>query len=183
MVQESLSPKLARGLPWFAAAVLVVGLVIFVIAYSRSESPTTASTPRVTSEKGFIAPNDAPLSREARFVAGKFVLTAVARKDLAYAWKISGPSIRQNLTYKQWLTGDIPVVPFPAQAIDKGLMKIDYSYPNEAQIELALIPRPHSNVESQIFILGLNRIGKGGHRRWVVDYWQPRATPVVMQQK
>ena len=72
-------------------------------------------------------------------VAGRFILTAVQRKDLGEAWKLVGPGIRQGMTYKEWLKGTIPVVPF-LDAIKLAPMKVDLSEKNHAILEVILIP-------------------------------------------
>ena len=54
-------------------------------------------------------------------------------------------------------------------------MKIDFSYPNEAQIQVALLPKAGVKVRSQLFIMDLvKRNGK-----WLVNAWVPRSTPPV----
>src|SRR5512146_3092484 len=48
-----------------------------------------------------------PLDSDAKAVARRFVQTAVARKNLREAYAFSGPAIREGMTLKQWLTGNI----------------------------------------------------------------------------
>ena len=111
-----------------------------------------------------------------------FVKTAVARQDLAAAWKISGPNVRGGLTYKEWLTGAIPVIPYPIKLLAVARFKIDYSYRDQALIEVALLPKDGASIKPQTFFLGLKRVaGSGGKPRWVVDSWVPRASTLVPQ--
>ncbi len=81
-----------------------------------------------------------PLSKDARVVAGRFVITAVQRKNLAEAWTLVGPAIRQDLTYKEWLSGNIPVVPFTAE-ISVAPIKVDFSSKDYALLEIILLPK------------------------------------------
>jgi hypothetical protein len=111
----------------------------------------------------------------------RFVTTAVARTDLAAAWKISGPNIRGGFTYKEWLSGNIPVVPYPIET--RGFaprFKIDWSHANDAQLELVLQPKAGLKTRPQLFIVQLKRIaGTNGKTHWIVDNWVPR-TPIAM---
>ena len=109
-------------------------------------------------------------------------MTAVARQDLAAAWKISGPNIRGGLTYAEWKTGNIPVVPYPIGSLKLAPFKIDYSYADEATIEIALLPKAGATIKPQLFSLLLNQVrGADGKRHWIVDNWVPISHPFVRQ--
>jgi hypothetical protein len=109
-------------------------------------------------------------------VAGRFVLTAVQRRNLPEAWKLVGPAIRQDLTYQEWLTGNIPVVPFLAP-ISLAPIKVDYSTKSYALLEIILLPK--GKAKSEIFSLELIAVGKGDKRHWVVNSWVPRSRPTI----
>jgi hypothetical protein len=121
----------------------------------------------------------APFDPDARQVAMRFVQTAVARKNLDEAWDLSGPTVRGGLTRKEWLTGNIPVVPYPLDQLAVAPFKIDASYVNSALIEIALLPKKNAGIRSQIFFMELKKMGKGAKARWVVDNWVPRAGAVT----
>jgi hypothetical protein len=57
-------------------------------------------------------------------------------------------------------------------------MKIDYSYPKQALIEVALLPKTNAHLKSALFIMELDKI----HGKWVVNSWVPRGTPVIPSQ-
>ncbi len=121
-----------------------------------------------------------PLEGAAKDVARLFIKSAVARTNLAAAWKIAGPNLRGGLTYREWLTGNIPVVPYPLTSLAVAPFKIDYSYRDRALIEVALLPKTGAKIKAQTFYLELKRIaGSGGKRRWVVDNWLPRGSTLV----
>ena len=54
-------------------------------------------------------------------------------------------------------------------------MKIDFSYPKEAQIEIALLPKPNAKVKAQLFQMDL--VKRGG--KWLVNSWYPSRAPPV----
>src|SRR5919199_2337973 len=112
----------------------------------------------------------------AEATARSFIKTAVARKDLGAAYALAGPQIRQGMTRKEWMTGNIPVIPYPVDAIDYAPMKIDFSYARESQIEVALLPKKGSKARPALFILGMI---KDKHGHWLVNSWVPRISPAV----
>jgi hypothetical protein len=57
-----------------------------------------------------------PLPHAALVTAREFIRTAVLREHLGRSWPLLAPSYRHGFTRAQWLTGNIPVVPFPAKS-------------------------------------------------------------------
>jgi hypothetical protein len=171
--------RLRRLAPWLAGLLLVAGIAVAIVSFAPNRNPA----PQVNSKTPVKAPikeKTVPLAGAARSVARQFVKTAVARADLASAWKIAGPNVRGGLSYSEWLTGSIPVVPYPIKSLATARFKIDYSYPNEALLEVALLPKSDAKIKPQIFYLDLKRVsGAGGKRHWVVDGWVPRSATLV----
>jgi hypothetical protein len=179
--RKGLSARLQRYAPWLAALVLVAGVAAAIVKFAPNKNPAPSVIPK-TQPKPPPKEKTVPLSRAAAKVVYTFVTTAVARTDLAAAWKISGPNVRGGLTHKQWMSGSIPVVPFPIET--RGFaprMKVDYSHPNTAQLELVLQPKAGSTIKrAQLFIVQLKRVaGANGTRHWIVDNWVPR-TPIAV---
>src|SRR6187401_2429812 len=94
VVQSALSSRrFNKLLPWFAGGLLAVGVIVFLVAYFGNTANTKetfgnkpAQTPQVTKQ--------VPLEQGARVAVGRFVLTAVARKNLDEAWNLSTPNLR-----------------------------------------------------------------------------------------
>lgn len=152
----------------FSALVFVAGVVAFLVIVvgntgKSAETPFTSKPAEVYKE-----PRRVPLSREARLVAGRFIQTAVARKNLAASWDIVAPSLKRGFTKKRWIQGDIPVVPYLAE-IGLARTKVDLSYPRYALIEVLLLPKS-DKVKPQIFFLEMRKLGG----RWLVTSWAPR---------
>jgi hypothetical protein len=167
------SRALNRALPWIAGAVLLVGALAFwQTTVKTNDSRETFSNEPV---RNATAPKTVPLAPEARQVVVKFIETAVVRKNLAEAWKISGPNIRQNMTLKQWMTGTIPVVPYPNAAVDRSPVKITWSHPGEAGLEVVLEPKAGSREKPQLFFVNVIK----PRVKWLVDYWAPYSPPEV----
>jgi hypothetical protein len=158
--------------------VLLAGIVAALLAFgpNRDAAPEKFSNEPVQFRAMGVK---APLSADAQRVARRFVQTAVARKHLAEAYDLVGPNLRGNLTLEQWLTGNIPVIPYPLETLQFAPFKIDYSNTTDALLEVALLPKDGSGVKGQIFFLGLKKVGAGGKERWVVDSWVPRGSARV----
>jgi hypothetical protein len=115
------------------------------------------------------------LPPKATQVARKFIETAVARKNLGQAYNLVTNEILQGQSKKDWMKGNIAVVPYPVDAIQYAPMKIDFSYPKEAQIEVALLPKKGAKIQGQLFVMDL--VKRGGN--WLVNGWVPRSSPPV----
>jgi hypothetical protein len=188
------SPRFVKRVSWVAALIFVAGVVAFTIAYFGNTADSTETPVRVNEP----APNANPgtretvsLDRQARVVAGQFILWAVQRdvpdaqlrKNLKKAWTLIAPGSElrdcggHTCTQKEWLSGAIPIQPYPVAALDKASFSIDESYKDEAVLQVALLPKTGSDVAGQIFWIDLvKRNGK-----WLVNEWSPRAIIPVPQ--
>lgn len=171
------SRTLNRALPWIAGAVLALGVFAFWQTQIRTGSEPEQFTNQPVRNPG--AEKTVPLAPEARQIAVQFIKTAVMRKNLRQAWSISGPGIRQNLTLRQWLSGNIPVQPYPDAAVDQSPVRVDWSYPNDVSLSVVLQPKKGSKDKPQVFFIGLKKFGSGANAKWLVDYWAPYAPPPV----
>jgi hypothetical protein len=166
----------------------VVGLVAFAVVMLRNEnetSPAGATGPPLADAMATEpARQTVPLDPQVRRVAGEFVRTTVTRDDLARGWTLIHPELKAECacTREQWLSGEIPIQPYPSDALDDASFVTDESYEGAAVLQVALLPRQGADVESQIFYIGLKKTGKGAGAEWLVNYWAPRAIhelPVV----
>jgi hypothetical protein len=181
---------------FFAALLILVGGVIAaIVSFVGTNTgdkikPQYSSKPPVDVSK---VAKKVKLDPEAQKVARDFIATAVVRKNLAKAYSIVGPDIKENLTLKQWLTGDIPVVPYPADAIEAVPIQVVFSYRNVqacsetspkgtpacAMLQVYMLPKRGANVRAQSFYLGLIEVGKGKQAHWVVNSWVPRGAAML----
>jgi hypothetical protein len=175
------SPRFRRRLLWVGGIVLGVGLTVGLIA-AFWPTPKSLQLP-TTNRPAQIAPKEktVPLEPGAKVVGEKFIETAVARKNLAESWKITAPALRSDFTLKRWLTGAIPVIPYPADTSSPAPVKIDYSYKDRALLMVLLSPRKGATMKPQLFLLGVHAFGHGANRHWLVDYWAPYGAPKIPQ--
>lgn len=169
-------PGWRKALPWVAVAV-AVGLVLGFVAvryWNTGKSTVTPLTNRPADDRSAVPPT-VKLTPGATNVARLFIQTAVARRNLGQAYGLVTEQIKQGQSLASWRRGNIAVIPYPVDAIKYAPMKIDFSYPNEAQIQVALLPKAGTKLRSQLFVMDLvKRRGK-----WLVNAWVPRSSPPV----
>jgi hypothetical protein len=168
-------PGWQKALPWIVGVALVGAAIAAGIIWSNTgHSSATPLTNKPALDVSKVPPT-VKLEPGATRVARRFIETAVARKHLSAAYSLVTQGIRQGQSLKSWNTGNIAVIPYPVDAVKYAPMKIDFSYPKEAQIEIALLPKKGSNVRPQLFIMDL--VKHDG--KWLVNSWVPRSSPPV----
>ncbi len=158
-----------------AGALLVVGLAAY-ISSRPDPSPATNTETYGRDYELEVTTNTftaADLPPGVRKVAGEFILAAAGREDLAKAWKLTHPELRAQCgcTYKQWLTGDIPVQYYPSQDISTASFEVADVTPREVYLRVLLLPKETSSVKPQVFDIGLKALGSGAKKNWLVNYW------------
>jgi hypothetical protein len=170
------SPRWRRrfGLPLVIVA-LAAPLIYLGVHFSSGGDKGAATGPLVN-EPGYTQPKSVRFTkanqREVSTVLREFILTAVDRQNVGSSWEISAPSLREGFTKKQWSSGNLPVVPYPAA--NKGLGRwsfVQYSYKGTVGLEVFLFPKPGSGWSAMTADVELVK-GKDG--KWRVDYWMPK---------
>ena len=59
------------------------------------------------------------------------------------------------------------MIPYPVDDVKYAPMKIDFSYPKEALIEIALLPKKSAKIKAQLFQMDLVKRGD----KWLVNSW------------
>lgn len=172
------SPRAQRRFYWTSGAVFLIGLVVFVVVFfargsSGIHSPIS-NTPAQTVAKPVKAAPD-PVSFK---VARKFIETAVLRKNLDQAYPLVNSEIKGGLTKKQWMTGNIPVIGYPAGNAKTAAFLVDWSYKTQVMLTVDLVAKKGSNVRPHLpFYIGLVRAGNKPNGRWLVNYWEADWSP------
>jgi len=170
--------KATKWLPWIAAAVFIAGGIAFLIAFygNTAEPRNIHADPNAPVKDLSGVPKSVPVDPKARLVAGKFITSAVTRKDLKTGWELTAPGsfVRpKTMTYKEWLSGNIPVQFFPAEAIDAAAFKVETSFKNEVTLNVYIYAKPGAEVKSQTFYIVLRPKGQGENKRWLVTNFVP----------
>lgn len=174
------SDRFQRGFMWIAALILVAGAVAFLTTRLGGDGEE-ASTPVGANPAAEARVDSAPtirstrIPRAARVAAGEFILAAAGREDLKKAWRLSHPKLKRECgcSYKEWLTGNIPVQYYPVDNLEGANFAIDEASPNHAILLVALFPKEGEKIRPQTFYIGLEAVREGGKKRWLVNYWAP----------
>jgi hypothetical protein len=169
------SPRRRRRFRWLVLVVgVAVPLIVLGVHFSQPGNPENATGPDIN-VPGYTQPKNAPFTaarrREVAKVLRRFILTAVDRQDVGSSWTISAPSLREGFTRRQWRSGDLPVVPYPAQDRGLGQGYVEYSYTDAVGMEVYLFPKPGSGYSQ---LTADVELVKDKHGNWLVDYWMPK---------
>jgi hypothetical protein len=172
------SSRFRRRSVWLAVCLAVAGTVAFVgIHFSntghRVPQRFTTQKPKLVakSPKADVFTNAE--RRAVRAVAVRFIESAVYRKNVADSFAITTSGLRQGASRAEWATGTIPIVPYPAKAVQTVRWRVDYSYADEVGLKVAFYPKPASRADRQIFDIALQNHGTAAAPHWLVSYWAP----------
>jgi hypothetical protein len=178
--QPTLGRKVTKALPYLSALVFVAGGIAFLIAYYGNTSnvthPGTRPGTPVDASKN---PPSVPLPKNARLVAAEYIVSTMARKDLGKSWNLTHPSLKAGYTRKEWLTGNIPVQFYPADAVDAASFKVQYSHPNDVLLNVYIFSKD-KNVKTQSFFIELKPVGAGAAKQWKVSYVAPSSGALLV---
>jgi hypothetical protein len=159
-----------------ALCALAVGVTAAIVLLPRGEKlvrkPT--SPPSAEETRPSTPPRQTHLSRaeKQRLVStvSLFISSSVARHHPERSWAIVHPLLREGLTKREWSTGNIPVVPYPAVGV--ALIKLNSVVGSTAQVEILLEPKSNAHLARKTFLIELRRLPKAPHR-WAVSSWVP----------
>jgi hypothetical protein len=168
----TLGRRIQKALPYAAALILVAGGIAFLIAFfgntAHEATPKTPPGPGIDASKN---PPTVPVPENAKTVAAKFITSAMTRQNLPLSWKLTHPSLRQGYSYKEWLTGNIPVQFFPRKAFAGATYKVQWSHPNDVMLDVYIFGKPARL--GQAFFIELKPVQKAGKKQWLVSYVVP----------
>jgi hypothetical protein len=137
------------------------------------QSPIS-TLPAQTTKKQVKAPPDP----KAFTVARKFIETAVLRKNLDAAYPIVNQEIKGGLTKKQWESGNIPVIGYPANNSKTAAFTVLWSYKTQLMTIVDLVATKGSHVRPHLpFFLGLVRAHNKPNGKWLVNYFEADWSP------
>jgi hypothetical protein len=179
------SPRRRRRLAWLAILAAVAAAFTVMGVFFSNTSPTRHGAPFTNQPVDRVAALPASVEftkddrREVDAVAGDFIQTAVFRRRLDHAYDLVLPDFRQGLSRKQWRTGNIPVVPYPRNAVALMRWKLDYSYRNRVGLHVAFMPKQTARVAGMVFAIELEKVATKRGRHWLVSYWTPTSAGIL----
>ena len=79
------------------------------------------------------------------------------------------------MTRKQWMSGEIPVIPYDIASVSRAPVRLDWSHPKEVGFTVSLLPKDGSSEKPQTFNITVKKYGA----KWLVDYWAPYSPAAV----
>lgn len=160
------------------AALLVAIAVTLALALQGSKkhvsqaSSSTDTTPIQTPVD--VQPKRAPLTRGTKraveSVVRRFFLSAVLRRNIMASYELTTANLRGGETRRQWSTGEIPVSPYQANPATARVSAFTGSFENDVQLLVVLQPRAGRQDPPEAYDVEVRKLGRPGHRRWLVDY-------------
>jgi hypothetical protein len=189
-VQTALSSaRFNRLILWVGVAVFLAGAFALVFKFAGGSDPTSpkpdpgfkaklpAPTHPLRNADGVTVKTFEQLNPAMRSTIRKFIGTAVARKNLEEGWNVTAPSLRSQVSHKQWMTGNLPVIPYPVDNLDKVQYYLDYASTTAVLIEVGVAPKASAHMRPATFQLEIVPVKNGTTTHWLVDYWMSRWTP------
>ena len=141
------SSRFRRRSAWLAVCLAVAGTVAFIgIHFSNTGHSVpqhfTAQKPKLVAKSPKTDVFTNTERRQVRAVAVRFIETAVFRKNVADSFAITTSGLRQGESRAEWATGTIPIVPYPARAVETVRWRVNYSYADEVGLKVAFYPKP-----------------------------------------
>jgi len=175
------SPRKQRRFLIISAAVFAIGIVAFISVFLL-RGTSNAFPDTISSQPAKLAQPEktVPVTKEQVTLMRTFIKTAVARRQLGYAYSLVDTDLKGTMTLKQWETGNIPVIQYLAENVNTAEFIPIYHYQAQALFNVDLIPVGHTQARPELlFFIGMKRAGGSKTGKWLIDYWQPRWRPPV----
>src|SRR5438105_1619138 len=139
------SPRKQRRLFILSGGIFAAGVIAFVSVFLLRGTPNAFTDTFSNQPAKLVKPQKTVrVTKEQIALMRTFIKTAVARKNLGFAYTIVDPDLRGTMTKKQWLTGDIPIIQYLAENVDTAAFDPVYHYQTSALFYVDLIPVGHT---------------------------------------
>jgi hypothetical protein len=174
------SPRARRRLLRRSIAAFVVLIVALLLVFFRNTGHSTA-TPINEHARAqvFHAPKTVAATSAQKAAAvstlSRFVRSAVIRRDLASSWPLATAHLREGTSRADWLSGNLPVVPYPASAFRTAGFTLKYQYKDILGYDVLVLPKETKAAQlagQQVYACELHDV----RGRWLVDQCYPRKT-------
>ena len=158
-----------------AAVIAVAALLVFVPNTGHSYFTPTNDKPAMRVVEPKHVPASPATRRAAERTLAVFVRSAVIRRHLARSWPLATPHMKIGTSHRDWLEGNLPVVPYPAPAFRDAGFTLKYSYKDVLGYDVLILPRRGKvgdQAGQQVYSCELHKL----HGSWLVDFCYPRKT-------
>jgi hypothetical protein len=154
-------------LTWISACVLIAGAAAFVLTYVLHNT-TAQANPRVQGGPPAKIAKHVKPSKDATTVARQFLETAVARKNMHFAYTLVAAPLKAGISRKEWEKGNNQVIPYPVNNARTVHFDPINSTKSRLYIAMILSATKKSHLDAFTFFMDLRKI----HGKWLVDYFE-----------
>ena len=177
------SPRMQRRAFFASLAVLAAGIIAIIVTVALPSKSHALDTP-ISNKPADVVKQDpaARVDPKAVEIGRKFLLTAVVRKNLDWAYDNVHVDLKGRMSKAKWMQGNIPVIPFDAQNATTTAFIPQFSLQREVEFEVTLVPKTHAIYAGKRplrFYIALRREHDSPTGRWLVSYFEPHWKPPV----
>ena len=177
------SPRMQRRAFFAGLGLLAAGIVALLVTVLLPSKSHALDTP-ISNVPATKVQNDpvARVDRASIRVGREFLLTAVQRKNLDWAYDNVHVDLKGRMSRRVWDEGNIPVIPYDAQNARTTAFIVQFSLQKEVEFEVFLVPKVHSvyaDARPLRFYIALRREHDKPNGRWLVSYFEPDYKPPV----
>jgi hypothetical protein len=159
------------------AAVLIVIAILLAFFRNTGESLETPEIdkPAVVIHEPKHVPATPAARRAAERTLSEFIRTAFLRQNLASAWPLATKHMKEGTSYSDWMHGNLPVYPYPANGFDHAGWTLKYSYKGVLGYDVLVIPKQNkagNEAGQQVYACELHEVSG----KWLIDFCYPRKT-------
>ena len=157
----------------------MAGLVAVLIALLPAPKPDPVEEVRSGEVEAYRPPKAVRLTprmrREVDATVDEFVRTAVLRRNLSRSWQLASSELRAGSTRAEWMRGDLPVFPYPADPA-RTEWELEYAEEVEVALNVTLVHRRGAKAPPEVFGVSLEPARGAAGPRWLVTTWFPRGS-------
>ena len=167
-----------RRFVWLGVFVVLLGGVALAVALlpgsprNQEAEPTGAAPPPQTTAIEKPTHVTAAERQAVDRTLSAFVKTALTRDNPAAAWDLVTADFKGGVSRKEWNSGTLPVIPFPAQVPKHLSWHVDSSYAGDLTLDLLLQPRRGAHTGAIAFTVEMQREKRTG--RWLIASMTPQ---------
>jgi hypothetical protein len=174
------SHRARKRLLWKSIAALVVLGVALLLVFDRNSGHSTA-TPIDLSKPAVVVRTPKTVEQTPQALAAAqatldaFVRSAFVRRNLGASWPLATAHMKLGTSHADWLAGNLPVVPYPANAFRTFGLTRKYSYKGVLGYDVLVLPKltqAGNAAGQQVYTCELHDV-RGS---WLVDFCYPRKT-------
>jgi hypothetical protein len=168
--------RLLRG---SIAAAVILGIAALIVFMPNTGHTTSTPIDVTKPAKRYVVPKTVRATPAEKAAAKRtlalFVPSAMTRRRLASSWPLTTSHMRSGTSHSDWLAGDLPVVPYPADAFRTFGATLKYQYKGILGYDVLVLPKENAAgaaAGQQVYSCELHDVR--GH--WLVDFCYPRKT-------